>query len=102
MPGKPLNLTVSDIKDTTLLLHWLAPESDGGAEITGYIIEQRLENTVQWIKAVELKTPSLEAKIAKLKENSQYEFRVAAQNKVGTGPYSDPSTPVLVKETIGS
>ena len=30
-----------------------------------------------------------------------YEFKVAAENRAGRGPWSDPSAPVTPKEIIG-
>ena len=36
-----------------------------------------------------------------LKEEQIYEFRVAAENKAGVGPASDPTAPVQVKEPVG-
>ena len=37
-------------------------------------------------------------KLTSLLENKVYEFRVAAENEAGVGPYSLPSAPVEIKE----
>ena len=34
-------------------------------------------------------------------EGTEYKFRVIAENKVGCGPESDPSEPVLAKDPWG-
>lgn len=101
LPGKPGTPTFTDIKDTTIVVHWTAPEDDGGAEITNYIIHSRQENQTQWVQATKDKISKTEHKLVKLTKDSVLEFKVAAENKVGTGPFSDPSAPVRIKETIG-
>ena len=100
-PGKPGTPDFSNIKDTALTLHWSAPESDGGAEIFNYIIEHRVEGGFKWIAATTDTVPTTQYNVTKLKEAATYEFRVAAENKAGVGPFSDPSQPVLCKEPVG-
>jgi titin len=76
-------------------LTWTAPQSDGGAEIVQYAIQYKEERSIKWEQWVRPEqSPALCATVTKLQENTVYEFRVAAENKVGQGPYSDPSEPV--------
>ena len=42
-------------------------------------------------------TPDLKLTAADLVEDSEYEFRVAAENKNGLGPFSSPCKPVTIK-----
>lgn len=102
LPGKPGTPTFTDVKNTTLVLHWTPPEDDGGAEITNYVIQQRQENQAQWVQATKEKISKTEHKLVKLTKDAVYEFKVAAENKVGTGPFSDPSAPIKMKEVIGT
>ena len=101
LPGKPGIPTFTDVLDTSIFLHWTAPEEDGGAEITNYVIHCRPENEAEWKPATSEKVPKTEHNLTKLKTNVVYEFKVAAVNKVGTGPFSDPSAPVCIKEVVG-
>jgi hypothetical protein len=39
--------------------------------------------------------------VSGLISGSEYEFRVAAENKAGVGPASDPSAPTKAVEKIG-
>jgi len=101
LPGKPGIPTFTDVLDTSVVLHWTAPEDNGGAEITNYVIHCRPENEAEWKPATADKVPKTEHALTKLKTNVVYEFKVAAVNKVGTGPFSDPSAPVRIKEVVG-
>ncbi len=49
------------------------------------------------------KTPILECtfKTEDLIEESEYEFRIIAENKVGPGPPSSPSPPIKAKDPFG-
>jgi len=101
LPGKPGIPTFTDVMDTSLVLHWTAPEDDGGAEITNSVIHCRPETEADWKPATADKVPKTEHALTKLKTDVVYQFKVAAVNKVGTGPFSDPSEPVRIKEVVG-
>jgi len=101
LPGKPGIPTFSDVLDTSIVLHWTAPEDNGGADITNYVIHCRLESEAEWKPATSDKVPKTEHKLTKLKTDVMCQFKVAAVNKVGTGPFSDPSAPVRIKEVVG-
>ena len=76
-----------------MTLCWCPPVVDGGAPITGYIVDYQAVSSSHWSKVnldVALGT-SLE--ITGLEMGSKYHFRVAAKNKVGVGPYSETSVP---------
>jgi len=101
LPGKPGIPTFTDVLDTSVVLHWTAPEDNGGAEITNYVIHCRPETEAEWKPATSDKVAKTEHKLTNLKTNVEYTFKVAAVNKVGTGPFSDPSAPVRIKEVVG-
>ncbi len=72
-------------------LSWTAPEKDGGAKITHYIVEMRERGDSKW-KNID-KATSTTHTVTGLKEGQEYEFRVIAENKAGQGPPSGPSKP---------
>ena len=83
-------------------LTWQPPKSDGGAEITNYVIEYRGEGAFKWIRAnPDEIVPETKYTVKGLKEGQDYEFRVAAENKAGVGPASEPSSPVKAEEPLG-
>lgn len=97
-PGKP------DIKDWDshhAKLQWTAPKSDGGAPITGYIIEKRDQTTSKWTKAAEVSGPKCEGNVPDLIEGQKYQFRVRAVNKSGQSKPSQPSETLLAKDRYG-
>lgn len=81
-------------------LSWTAPAKDGGAPITSYTIEYKAITQFRWIKVADDIT-EMKYRVKDIVEDYDYEFRVAATNKAGTGPFSEPSKSVLVKEQIG-
>lgn len=96
-PSKPNNVQVVDWDKDHADLKWAPPDSDGGAPITGYIVEYKDKFGKDWVKGVEVPGNVLEATCPGLKENSQYEFRVRAVNKGGPGEPSDPTKPIIAK-----
>lgn len=58
--------------------------TDGGAPITGYAIEKKEKGTDKWIPVAD-KVQDNDYTVRGLQEGKEYEFRVAATNKAGTG-----------------
>ena len=100
-PGKPGIPQYGDIKDGKIPVTWSAPLSDGGAPITNYVLEFRTQGQFTWKRVTEKTIEQLMFVAKGLKVEEEYEFRVAAENKAGVGPYSESSLPVKAKEPIG-
>ena len=79
---------------------WKPPADDGGSKIFNYVVEYRLEGG-KWITANEEHVDKLTFVVKGLKTDSIYEFRIAAENKAGVGPASDPTKPTKCKEPVG-
>uniref|UniRef100_A0A8C9Z7H8 Titin n=1 Tax=Sander lucioperca TaxID=283035 RepID=A0A8C9Z7H8_SANLU len=91
-PGTPKSLEVSDIRKDSMVLTWEAPAEDGGSPITGYIIEKHDKEGVRWTRCNRTTVTDCTFKVTGLMETHIYEFRVAAENGVGSG---EPSTPTV-------
>lgn len=101
-PGKPLSLEIVKTLKNGASLTWKPPSSDGGAPITNYVLEHRIESGIKWVRATDDKIPEASYTVKGLKEDMVYELRVSAENKAGVGPASDPTAPVTIKEQIST
>ena len=99
-PGKPDPPEITSAGKSTVSLSYKAPADDGGAEITNYVVEHREQGLAKWTRATKDTISKTSYTVTGLTANSVYEFRVAAENKAGVGPASDPSQPVAAKETV--
>ena len=89
-PGKPNAPIIEEVTKEGASLSWSPPSKDGGAPITNYILEIRRVGDVKW-QVANKNVPETKFTVTDLKEEVDYEFRVAAENKAGAGPPSDPS-----------
>ncbi|KAF0299363.1 Twitchin [Amphibalanus amphitrite] len=89
-PGAPRGL---DTSEDSITLTWLRPRHDGGSIITGYVLEKRIPGE-SWSKASHGTIQDLQYRVINLTEGQEYEFRVAAKNAAGQGPWSNPSDPI--------
>ena len=102
MPDKPGPIEVSNIQADGVTLTWTPPLKDGGAPITGYIVEKKEDKPdSEWsrlnitpVKEVTYRTPRLTTGIA-------YFFRVMAINKAGVSPPSETTKSVLCERPAG-
>ena len=84
LPGPPFP-KVNDVTDTTVSLSWVAPDSDGGSKIKGYVIEKQEEGKEEWEKAISRELRSTDFTVTDLKQGATYKFRVTAVNSAGSG-----------------
>lgn len=78
-------------------LKWQPPKKDGGAPITGYIIEKKERFAATWDVGAEIEGAKPEGKVTGLVKGRVYEFRVKAINKAGEGEPSEPTKPHTAK-----
>jgi Fibronectin type III domain len=90
-------LDVSDITKDGCKLKWNAPEDDGGIPITGYVVEKRDTKKGIWVPVSNL-CPGTEIRVPKLKEGEEYEFRVMAENTMGTSEPLMTTKPIIAKD----
>ena len=98
VPGSPEKPTVSNVMKNSCTLTWNRPQSDGGAEIMGYIIERREKNSSRWHRVNHRLVSDTRLRVTDLKECSQQEFRVYAENRAGVGASSDSSEIVVLSD----
>lgn len=93
-PGLP---EIIDWSENSVTLKWEPPIRDGGAPITGYIIELKEKFDTNFVKAIETSGPKCEGLVPRLVEGNQYQFRVRAVNKAGPGEPSEATNPHTAK-----
>jgi titin len=82
-------------------LTWTAPVSNGGSALTDYEVQFSSDGGINWSTFTDGTSTATAATVTGLANGTQYLFRVAGINAVGTGTFSDPSdgvTPVTTPE----
>ena len=90
VPDPPRGLTAAASAHDRIELRWQAPGHDGGARITGYLIEVSSDGGASWL-VVEDHVQDLRHTHGGLAPATTYTYRVSAVNEVGTSQPSNPS-----------
>ena len=77
---------------------WTPPEVDGGSLIIRYRLEYKEKISTNWIPVNVNKSTDTTVDVKSLDENTEYQFRVYAENEVGL---SDVSTQSDLYKTLG-
>ena len=100
-PEAPEPPIVSRVQATSCAVTFQPPSDDGGAPVTGYILERRTPGRgSEWIRVNDSPITDLQYTVDNLTPAIQHEFRLAAVNEAGTGKFSLPCLTVTV-ETPG-
>jgi titin len=106
--SSPLALAASP-GDSSVVLSWSAPTSDGGSPVTGYRIEQSSNGGLNWtVVVVDTASTTTTHAVTGLTNGTAYVFRVSARNASGVGatssltsatPASVPAAPTALAAT---
>ena len=97
-PWAPQNVTgIAD--GTTINLSWEAPDSDGGAAISGYRVESSIDG-VTWTDAASSATGTTYAHTGRTLETT-YQYRVSARNSEGLSTPSDTTWVTALATVVG-
>ena len=101
-PSKPEGpLEASDIKKTSVKLSWKHPTHDGGAPLTGYIIEKKEGRRTTWARCDKINPDETSYNVKNLTEGTDYKFRVTAENKLGISPALETDKTIVPKSEFG-
>ena len=92
VPGAPGQPQTTGVTADTASLSWTAPEGDGGAPISNYVVEMRRAGDAKWgVANKDGELTGTEYTVTGLTAGLEYEFRVTAVNVAGPGAASQPS-----------
>lgn len=95
VPGTPMapqSLAAGTATSSTVPLTWSAPVYNGGSAITDYIVQYKETISGTWLTFADGTSAATGATVTGLTSSTSYDFRVAAVNVNGTGPYGDTVT----------
>ena len=103
VPGKPGRPIVKRVDGRDVTLDWTPPDSDGGANITEYVIyhgsaDVELESLEKPKTAGRSKSCTFSKQLT---FNKTYKFSVAAKNRFGIGPLSEFSESIKTPTRAG-
>ena len=103
VPGAPSSLRLTGVQRDAVTLSWEPPDVDGGAPITGYLVERcdATRGGAGWATVGHLDASTFSFRATKLLEANRYHFRVTAENAVGTGQPIETTHAVEVKSPFG-
>ena len=101
-PTPPRDVAVTDVCAESCVVSWNVPEDDGGAPISGYVVEAMdLESRGKWKEVGNSTSDKLNYKCTALKEGHKYKFRVRAKNRVGASEPAEAKDAVVAKNPWG-
>ncbi|MEI6834367.1 MAG: LamG-like jellyroll fold domain-containing protein [bacterium] len=95
VPGAPTSL-LGTVGNAQVALNWAVPNSNGGADISDYVIEFKKASDAVWTVFSDGVSVNKAAAVSGLDNGVTYNFRIAAKNSKGVGTYSE----VIIKTPL--
>uniref|UniRef100_A0A3B3QDD8 Titin n=1 Tax=Paramormyrops kingsleyae TaxID=1676925 RepID=A0A3B3QDD8_9TELE len=99
-PGPPRGpVQVDEVTSDSVTFSWKPPEYDGGCTIKNYIVEKRETSSTNWqIVAQNLARTTIKA--GRLKTDTEYQFRITAENRYGKSTILLSTGPITAKDEV--
>ena len=91
-PGAPTGLGATTVSTSQINLSWTAPVDAGSSAITGYLIEQKIEDDVWTTLVSNTGSTNTSYSVTELDSGTEYFFRVSARNSSGPSIASGESS----------
>lgn len=101
VPSAPDRPDVTEVHATGCTVKYQPPQDDGGAPVTGYVLEYCTPYEPEWIRVNDSPVNVLQFTIVNLTPATDYEFRVAAVNYKGMSEFSPASRTICTVEKPG-
>ncbi len=85
MPSEPVKLKVVEVGADFIHMRWSPPVDAGFCAITEYVLESQVKGQRTWRETAVVEASVSDYTIQGLHEGKEYNLRVSARNKVGTG-----------------
>jgi titin len=93
-PEAPGTVRLAGVTDSSISIEWRSPHSDGGSQITGYVVEKRETHSSIWSHVASVGSHTHSYTLQNLYSSCAYFIRVAAENEEGIGQFRDIGEPV--------
>lgn len=101
VPSPPSRLRASDVMDETVDLEWLPPDFTGNLPLTGYVVERRDADRMQWQRIGNTGPDVTKFEALNLLEGRMYMFRVMAENAEGLSEPAMLPRPIMPERPVG-
>ena len=92
-------LSFEEVQANSVKVSWKAPSDDGGSEVLGYIVERREATRNAWYTVDSRVTDTL-LTVKGLREETEYHFKVTAENSFGVSASLKSSEPLVPKAPV--
>ena len=100
VPEAPSGLTATKDEERRIDLSWTAPSDDGGANLTGYLIEVSADGSSWSVLVANSEAEVTTHSHTELRGDATRYYRVSAINSTGTGPPSNVATGRTAPATV--
>ena len=102
-PEAPRSFEIAEVSRAGIVLQWDAPRHDGGAPVSGYVLERAQAYSNRFLRLAHLLSRGETTyRDVNVHDGYEYEYRVCAENEAGEGQFSKVIGPIAARDTFGT